>query len=112
MHLNILVDFKALKVIIRADGRLSEVDGIQIPGRVARLSEGKDCGYIIDLRDTQDEWAQQRAQQREQFYQEQGWTESTIEEMLDDIRRARDKCVTDCTGDVQGNEPEEDSSTA
>lgn len=106
------VDFKALKVIIRADGRLSEVDGIQIPGRVARLSEGKDCGYIIDLRDTQDEWAQQRAQQREQFYQEQGWTESTIEEMLDDIRRARDKCVTDCTGDVQGNESEEDSSTA
>ena len=101
MHLNILVDFKALRIIIRADGRLSEIDGIQIPGRVARLDDGKDSGYIIDIRDTQDEWANQRAHQREQFYQEQGWEEATIEEMLDDLRATSELRTEDSAGQCE-----------
>ena len=101
------VDFKALRIIIRADGRLSEIDGIQIPGRVARLDDGKDSGYIIDIRDTQDEWAQQRARQREDFYQEQGWTEATIEEMLDDLRATSELRTEDSTGQCGQGQPGE-----
>lgn len=80
------VDFRDLRIVVRADGRVSTVDGIQIPGRVARTSEGKESGYIIDVYDTQDQWAKARAERREELYKQQGWTKKNIKELLDDIR--------------------------
>lgn len=81
------VDFKALTVLFRGDGDVSGVECIQIPGRVARLSEGKDCGYLIDVNDTFSTWSRERSQAREKQYQEQKWTRITKEDLLDDLRR-------------------------
>lgn len=66
---------------------MSGVECIQIPGRVARLSEGKDCGYLIDVNDTFSTWSRERSQAREKQYQEQKWTRITKEDLLDDLRR-------------------------
>lgn len=91
------VDFKGLAVVVRADGRVSKIDGIQIPGRVARTNTGKEVGYVVDVMDMQDEWALARAKQRQALYRQIGWEEVTEEEMLNDFRRGDARS----TGDLQ-----------
>lgn len=83
-----MVNFPHLRVLIRADGATSRVMGIQIPGRLSRLDEGKDYGYLIDIDDAFCSWATRRAQNRKKLYDEQQWTQVTPEEILDDISRA------------------------
>ena len=51
------VNFPKLEVLIRADGTVSSVDGIQIPGRLSRLDEDKDCAYLIDMGDEFSQWS-------------------------------------------------------
>lgn len=92
------VNFKHLRVLVRADGTTTEVAGIQIPGRLSRLDEGKDCAYLVDLRDTFTEWAANRSQARAKLYQEQGWKEVTREELLNDLRTKPDDEPDDAPG--------------
>lgn len=74
-----------LRVLIRCDGATSKILGIQIPGRLARLAEGKDCGYLIDVSDGGSPWTKRRADCREALYKEQGWTKITPEDVLHDF---------------------------
>lgn len=68
------VSFDNLRILVRADGATSRIMGIQIPGRLARLHEGKDFGYLVDIDDSGCAWTQRRALCREQLYEEQKWT--------------------------------------
>jgi len=92
------VNFKHLRVLVRADGTTTEVAGIQIPGRLSRLDEGKDCAYLVDLNDTFSDWAANRSQARAKLYQEQGWKEVTREELLNDLRTKPDDEPDDAPG--------------
>lgn len=71
------VDFDQLAVLIRADGAVSEIDSTQIPGRLSRLSPGKDHGMLVDFNDQFNGWAQRRSQQRLRTYKGHGWTIKT-----------------------------------
>lgn len=81
-----MVNFPHLRILIRADGATSKIMGIQIPGRLSRLDEDKDCGYLIDVADTFCPWASRRAIVRKKLYDEQKWTEMSPSEVIDDIR--------------------------
>lgn len=81
------VDFRNLAIIIRGDGDVSGVECIQIPGRVARLADGKEYCYLIDPDDTFSAWSRDRSASREKQYQEQQWEKITKEDLLDDLRR-------------------------
>lgn len=85
------VNFKQLAVLIRADGSVSEVNGIQIPGRVARISDGKECAYVIDCDDRFSDWSKRRARQRRELYGKQGWPEASEQEVLDDLGGSTDQ---------------------
>lgn len=74
-----------LRVLIRCDGATSKILGIQIPGRLSRLDEGKDFGYLIDVDDTGCGWTKRRADCREALYKEQGWTRITPQDVLHDF---------------------------
>lgn len=92
------VSFNHLRVLIRADGTTTEVAGIQIPGRLSRLDEGKDCAYLVDLNDTFSDWAARRSEARAKLYQEQGWKEISREELLNDLRTKPDDEPDDAPG--------------
>lgn len=81
------VNFVDLQVLIRADGDVSAIEGIQIPGRLARLSEDKDWAYLVDVWDSFSPWAERRARQRQELYEKQQWKYVTVQEMLDDLGR-------------------------
>lgn len=74
-----------LRVLIRADGATSKILGIQIPGRLSRLDDGKDCGYLVDVADGGSPWTKRRADCREALYKEQGWTRITPQDVLHDF---------------------------
>jgi superfamily II DNA or RNA helicase len=67
------VDFQQLAVLIRADGITSPISSNQIPGRLSRLSEGKNVGILIDFEDTFCAWAKKRTEQRIKTYRNTGW---------------------------------------
>lgn len=67
------VDFPNLSVIIRADGGASAIKDTQMPGRVCRISSGKEKGILIDSADTFDLWTARRAKSRFDNYREKGW---------------------------------------
>lgn len=90
------VNFTKLQVLIRCDGTTSKVMGIQIPGRLARLAENKDYGYLIDFNDSFCPWASARSRSRKALYEEQQWIETTRKEVLDDLRT---KSVDDSEND-------------
>ena len=79
------VSFNNLRILVRADGATSEIMGIQIPGRLARLHEGKDYGYLIDIDDTGCAWAKRRTICREKLYEEQKWTKVAPEDIIHDF---------------------------
>jgi RecB family exonuclease len=78
-------DFKHLACIIRADGDVSEIECIQIPGRAARLDGHKDNAYLVDFNDTFTPWALARSKAREAQYQEQQWKCVTYKEVIDGL---------------------------
>jgi len=79
-------NFPHLRCLIRADGDVSSIEGIQIPGRLARLDEGKDCAYLVDIDDQFSPWAHNRSQARERLYDQMKWQKVGIEEVLDGLR--------------------------
>ena len=81
------VNFSHLSVLIRADGTVSGIEGIQVPGRLSRLDEDKPVAYLIDIADMFSPWAENRYKARVKLYNEQGWSQTTMEEMLDDLGR-------------------------
>lgn len=92
------VNFPHLRVLVRADGTTSAIAGIQIPGRLSRLDEGKDCAYLVDFNDTFTDWAVRRSQARAKLYSEQGWKEITREELLNDLGTKPDEQSGDASG--------------
>lgn len=67
------VDFKQLEVLIRADGADSMISDKQIPGRVSRISSGKEIGIIYDFGDEFDRQFADKARHRKKRYSEEGW---------------------------------------
>jgi superfamily II DNA or RNA helicase len=67
------VNFHKLEVLVRADGASGSIPSTQIPGRLSRLSDGKECGLLIDFADRFDPWACKRAASRLKIYQSHGW---------------------------------------
>lgn len=68
------VDFPNLSVLIRGDGQTSSIPCTQIVGRLARISEGKSHGILIDFNDDFDPWFKARSNKRRREYQDKGWT--------------------------------------
>jgi len=67
------VDFPNLSVIIRADGGASQIKDIQMPGRVCRISQGKEKGILVDFGDLFDLWTARRSKFRFDSYKEKKW---------------------------------------
>lgn len=67
------VDFRNLSVVIRADAKGSAVADTQIPGRVARIADGKSTGIVVDFRDQFDSGFRQKASSRKRNYISRGW---------------------------------------
>lgn len=67
-----------LAVLIRADGSPSPILSQQIPGRLSRLSAGKDKGVLIDIYDKGDPWMQRRSEGRVAVYRKVGWQCKTL----------------------------------
>lgn len=61
-------------MLIRADGAPGKIQSGQIPGRLSRISEGKEKGILVDFVDGFDPWAARRAVLRLQSYRKKGWT--------------------------------------
>lgn len=99
-------NFPDLQVLIRADGATSEVMGIQIPGRVARLAEGKKFAYLIDVDDAFDPWAEGRAKKRKELYDKQKWIPISRKELLDDLSAGDAKSTADDLRDGSTEEAE------
>ena len=72
------VNFIHLKYLIRADGETSKISNTQIPGRLSRLCEGKDCAFLIDFIDHFSPWAYQRSIARFNNYRENGWVDGKL----------------------------------
>lgn len=70
---NVGVSFNKLSVLIRAAGGGSSINDIQIPGRVSRVAEGKDCGVVHDYLDQFNPGFRRQATARSQTYDDNGW---------------------------------------
>lgn len=79
------VDLVHLACIIRADGDVSEIECVQIPGRAARLDANKDHAYLVDLNDTFSPWALSRTKGREAQYAKQKWKCVTYKDVIDGL---------------------------
>lgn len=69
------VSFEQLAVLIRADGRKSEIKDDQGPGRVVRRHDatGKSMGIIYDCWDGWAKWAEDNSRVRDKRYADKGW---------------------------------------
>ena len=70
------VDFQALSVLYRGDGRSSKIIDLQGPGRVSRVSEGKEGGEVVDCIDIFDASLLRKSKSRKRSYGEMGWTQN------------------------------------
>lgn len=68
------VDFPLLQVLIRADGRSSDILDTQLPGRATRISEGKEYGLLVDCMDEWNDTYLRRSNSRKRNYIKKGWT--------------------------------------
>lgn len=77
------VSFEQLAVLIRADGRSSEIMDEQAPGRVVRTHAGKSVGVVYDCYDMFDANYKRKSQERWRRYAKKGWTQKR-KRVLDD----------------------------
>jgi len=68
------VDFPELSVLIRGDGSKSAILATQVPGRLSRLSPGKERGLLVDFIDRFNPSAMRKSLARIREYKEKGWT--------------------------------------
>ena len=73
---NVGVSFDMLDVLVRAEGTSSKILDIQVPGRVSRLSPGKEVGLVHDYKDNFNEGFWRRSQSRYRSYKKQGWEQT------------------------------------
>ena len=92
-------NFPHLACLIRADGDTSEIEGIQIPGRLSRLDKDKPEVYLIDVMDSFSPWASYRAQARKKQYEAQQWQEVTLEGLLSGLARQSKNNSPEPSGD-------------
>jgi hypothetical protein len=83
------VDFKHLTVLVRADGDVSNIEGIQVPGRLSRLDKDKKWAYLVDFDDSFSSWSQSRALKRKELYEANKWIQTTYEEVLNELGSAK-----------------------
>jgi len=62
-----------LNAFVRADGGTSEINNIQLPGRLSRVTADKKEGLLIDFNDQFNKWAARRAQKRLSAYKKLGY---------------------------------------
>jgi len=62
-----------LNIFVRADGGTSEIAGIQLPGRLSRVTNAKKEGLLIDFWDEWDNWALNRSKKRKASYKKNGF---------------------------------------
>ncbi len=67
------VDLPNLDVVLRMDAMSSIVSNTQIPGRLARKSEGKEYGLLVDALDDFNPALSSRWDARRAHYHKQGW---------------------------------------
>lgn len=67
------VNFRNLRVLIRADGMSCEIPSTQIPGRLSRTQEGKEKGILVDFNDLFDRRLRSRSRKRLAVYRKKGW---------------------------------------
>lgn len=74
------VSFEQLAVLIRADGRASEILDDQAPGRVVRqhAASGKSMGIIHDCYDYFDDSFKRKSQERYRRYEHKNWTQVRV----------------------------------
>lgn len=70
------VDFPALEVLYRVDARESAIQDTQAPGRVARLSDGKAYGEVVDCLDLFDPVLLRKSRKRKSHYDALGWEQA------------------------------------
>jgi superfamily II DNA or RNA helicase len=68
------IDVPMLTALVRADGSASPITSEQVPGRLSRLSEGKDKGVLVDFIDEGCAWSERRTAARLAVYRKAGWT--------------------------------------
>lgn len=67
------VDFARLAVMIRADGLVSSIQDLQLPGRATRIHQDKSHALIVDFIDYFDERLRARSRKRQTNYAAKGW---------------------------------------
>jgi superfamily II DNA or RNA helicase len=67
------VDFPELSVLIRGDGQTSSIPCTQIVGRLARTTDDKPRGILVDFQDNFDPWCIRRSNKRKNEYEKKGW---------------------------------------
>lgn len=67
------IDPVHLNCFIRADGGTSQVNNIQLPGRLSRITKNKSEGLLVDLWDSFDNWALNRSRKRKAAYEDLGF---------------------------------------
>lgn len=70
------VNFRDLACLVRADGKASAIDSVQVPGRLSRLGKttNKESGLLIDFMDSFSPNLANRSRKRLQVYRKNGWT--------------------------------------
>lgn len=89
------VNLHHLTALIRADGATSGIPSFQIPGRLARLDEGKDMAYLIDIQDDFCTEAEGRAKRREAEYKKRGWNKIDFIDILNRIKTNKERKSSD-----------------
>lgn len=79
------VNFCHLSCLIRADGDVSGIEGIQIPGRLSRLDDNKEFAYLVDIDDLFSPWAHNRSTARQALYERQKWQQISYGELINDL---------------------------
>ena len=69
------VSFDHLQVLIRADGSSDMINDTQIPGRLARVVEGKEYGLLIDFLDNFNTGRRRRSDCRRRDYAKKNWVQ-------------------------------------
>lgn len=67
------VSFDGLNILIRGDGGAGKISATQIPGRLSRLSPGKDVAILIDFLDLFNPTAKAHSYARIRNYRRNGW---------------------------------------
>lgn len=83
------INLHHLSVLIRADGAVSGIPSVQIPGRLARLDDGKEVAFLVDFSDEFCESAGNRAIARTRHYNKEGYACVSYIDMLQEIRRTK-----------------------